>query len=108
MREVKGRSYHRNRRLVAGHACQALAAGRTTGILRQLQLATLERESVAARLERIRDYLNWFEAVAAPRNDYGAQTSYAPPPVAEPAPVPEQSEDPNAPKRKGWWQRLTE
>jgi hypothetical protein len=48
-------------------ACQALAAGRTTGILRQLQLATLERESVAARLERIRDYLNWFEAVAAPR-----------------------------------------
>ena len=48
------------------------------------------------------------EAVAAPRNDYGAQTSYAPPPVAQPAPAPEQSEDPNAPKRKGWWQRLTE
>jgi hypothetical protein len=50
-----------------GAACSALAAGRTTGILRQLQLATLERESVAARLERIRDHLNWFEAVAAPR-----------------------------------------
>ena len=48
-------------------ACNALAAGRTAGILRQLQLATLERESVAARLERIRDHLNWFEAVAAPR-----------------------------------------
>ena len=48
-------------------ACNALAAGKTTGILRQLQLATLERESVAARLERIRDHLNWFEAVAAPR-----------------------------------------
>jgi hypothetical protein len=30
-------------------------------------LATLERESLAARFERIRDHLNWFEAVAAPR-----------------------------------------
>jgi len=50
-----------------GAACSALATGRTTGILRQLQLATLERESVAARLDRIRDHLNWFEAVAAPR-----------------------------------------
>jgi hypothetical protein len=50
------------------------------------------------------------EPVAAPRNDYGAQTTYAapPPPAAEPARVPEQPEDPNAPKRKGWWQRLTE
>ena len=48
-------------------ACSSLAAGRTKGILRQLQLATLERESVAARLDRIRDHLNWFEAVAAPR-----------------------------------------
>jgi hypothetical protein len=48
-------------------ACNALAAGRTAGIQRQLQLATLERESLAARLERIRDHLNWFEAVAAPR-----------------------------------------
>jgi hypothetical protein len=48
--------------------CNALAGGRTQGIVRQLQLATLERESVAARLERIRDHLNWFEAVAAPRN----------------------------------------
>jgi len=27
----------------------------------------LERESIAARLSRIRDHLNWFEAVAAPR-----------------------------------------
>lgn len=48
-------------------ACNALAGGRTVGVVRQLQLATLERESVAARLERIRDQLNWFEAVAAPR-----------------------------------------
>ena len=48
------------------------------------------------------------EAAAAPRNDYGAQPSYAPPPAPEPAPVVEQPEDPNAPKRKGWWQRLTE
>lgn len=47
--------------------CGALAAGRTAGIQRQLQLATLERESLSARLERIRDHLNWFEAVAAPR-----------------------------------------
>jgi hypothetical protein len=49
------------------YACNALAAGRTAGILRKLQLATLERESVAARLDRIRDHLNWYEAVAAPR-----------------------------------------
>ena len=48
------------------------------------------------------------EPVAAPRNDYGAQTAYAPPPVAAPQPAPEPQEDPNAPKRKGWWQRLTE
>jgi hypothetical protein len=52
---------------VYASACGALAAGRTTGIPRQLQLATLERESLAARFERIRDHLNWFEAVAAPR-----------------------------------------
>jgi hypothetical protein len=52
---------------VYASACNALATGRTAGILRQLQLATLERESLAARLERIRDHLNWFEAVAAPR-----------------------------------------
>jgi hypothetical protein len=48
-------------------ACNALAAGRTEGIRRQLQLATLERESVAARLERIRDFLDGFETAAAPR-----------------------------------------
>jgi len=48
------------------------------------------------------------EPAAAPRNDYGAQTAYAPPPVAAPQPAPEAQEDPNAPKRKGWWQRLTE
>jgi hypothetical protein len=48
-------------------ACNALATGRTDGIARQLQLATLERESVAARLERIREHLNRFEAVAAPQ-----------------------------------------
>ncbi len=48
------------------------------------------------------------EPAAAPRNDYGAQTAYAPAPVAAPQPAPEPQEDPNAPKRKGWWQRLTE
>jgi hypothetical protein len=48
------------------------------------------------------------EPVAAPRNDYGVQTAYAPPPAAAPQPAPEPQEDPNAPKRKGWWQRLTE
>jgi hypothetical protein len=68
--------------------CKALAAGRTTGILRQLQLATLERESVAARLERIRDHLNWFEAVAAPRLPSPRLTEFyrildARPPVSE-------------------------
>jgi hypothetical protein len=69
-------------------ACNALAAGRTTGILRQLQLATLERESVAARIERIRDHLNWFEAVAAPRLPSAQLTEFyrlldARPPVSE-------------------------
>jgi hypothetical protein len=48
-------------------ACNALATGRTDGIARQLKLATLERESVAARLERIREHLNRFEAVTAPQ-----------------------------------------
>ncbi len=41
-----------------------------------------------------------------------AETAYAAPApepaMAEPAPAPEPAEDPNAPKRKGWWQRLTE
>ena len=44
-------------------------------------------------------------------NDYGATTYAAPPQVAEPAATSaaaEQPGDPNAPKRKGWWQRLTE
>jgi len=48
-------------------ACNELAAGRTKDIVRRLRNATLERESIAARLSRIRDHLNWFEAVAAPR-----------------------------------------
>jgi len=42
-----------------------------------------------------------------------AQTAYAAPapeptPVASPEQAPDLPEDPNAPKRKGWWQRLTE
>ncbi len=49
---------------------------------------------------------------AEPRNDYGATTYAAAPPAVEPAAAPaaapEQPEDPTAPKRKGWWQRLTE
>jgi hypothetical protein len=69
-------------------ACNALATGRTDGIARQLQLATLERESVAARLERIRDHLNWFEAVAAPRLPSARLAEFyrildSPPPVSE-------------------------
>jgi hypothetical protein len=48
-------------------ACNELAAGRTKEIVRRLRNATLERESIAARLSRIRDQLNWFEAVEAPR-----------------------------------------
>ncbi|HEY4136434.1 MAG TPA: Rne/Rng family ribonuclease [Alphaproteobacteria bacterium] len=37
---------------------------------------------------------------------HAAETTYAPPPP--PVAAPEQAEDPNQPKRKGWWQRLTE
>ena len=48
-------------------ACNELATGRTKDVVRRLRNATLERESIAARLSRIRDQLNWFEAVAAPR-----------------------------------------
>lgn len=47
--------------------CGQLARGNTTNVIQRLQAATLERESIAARLERIHDHLNWFEAVAAPR-----------------------------------------
>jgi hypothetical protein len=49
--------------------CGELAAGRTAGIARRLREATLERESVSARLSRVRDYMNWYEAVAAPRRN---------------------------------------
>ncbi|NBV87704.1 MAG: hypothetical protein EBS01_15865, partial [Verrucomicrobia bacterium] len=48
-------------------ACRDLAAGKTKDLVRRLRNATLERESIAARLSRISDALNWFEAVAAPR-----------------------------------------
>ncbi len=48
-------------------ACNELATGRTKDLVRRLRNATLERESIAARLSRIRDHLNWFEAVEAPR-----------------------------------------
>ena len=48
-------------------ACRDLTAGKTKDLVRRLRNATLERESIAARLSRISDELNWFEAVAAPR-----------------------------------------
>lgn len=49
--------------------CSQLARGNTTNVTQRLRAATLERESIAARLERITDHLNWFEAVAAPRSN---------------------------------------
>ena len=49
--------------------CGELAQGKTAGIARRLREATLERESVSARLSRIRDYMNWYQAVAAPRQN---------------------------------------
>lgn len=49
--------------------CSELSRGRTAGIARRLREATLERESVSARLSRIRDYMNWYQAVAAPRQN---------------------------------------
>ncbi len=49
--------------------CRSLAQGSTRGVTSRLQAATLERESIAARLDRIHDHLNWFQAVAAPRMD---------------------------------------
>ncbi len=49
--------------------CNDLAQGKTSGVAARFRQATLERESVSARLSRIRDHMNWFEAVAAPRNE---------------------------------------
>lgn len=49
-------------------ACASLAAGKTAGIAQRLKQGTLERESIAAKLSRIHDHLNWYEAVAAPRS----------------------------------------
>lgn len=48
--------------------CSQLATGRTQGVAQQLLLVTLERENISAKLQRIHDHLNWFEAVEAPRN----------------------------------------
>ncbi len=52
---------------VYASVCGDLAQGRTADVERRLREATLEQESVSARLSRIRDHMNWFEAVAAPR-----------------------------------------
>ncbi|RFC43119.1 MAG: hypothetical protein DVB28_001644 [Verrucomicrobia bacterium] len=49
--------------------CGELAQGRTAGVPRRLREATLEKESIAARLSRIHDHMNWFEAVVAPRQN---------------------------------------
>ena len=49
--------------------CSQLVRGNTANVSQRLRAATLERESIAARLERITDHLNWFEAVAAPRSN---------------------------------------
>lgn len=49
--------------------CGELARGKTAGIAKRLREATLERESVSARLSRIHDYVNWYQAVAAPRQN---------------------------------------
>lgn len=57
--------------VIAAYAsiCNDLAQGKTSGVAARFRQATLERESVSARLSRIRDHMNWFEAVAAPRNE---------------------------------------
>ncbi len=49
--------------------CGELARGKTEGIPLRLREATLERESVSARLSRIRDHMNWYQAVVAPRQN---------------------------------------
>jgi hypothetical protein len=49
--------------------CGELAQGKTADVLRRLREATLEKESVSARLSRIHDHMNWYEAVAAPRQN---------------------------------------
>lgn len=49
--------------------CGELSRGKTEGIPLRLREATLERESVSARLSRIRDHMNWYQAVAAPRQN---------------------------------------
>jgi hypothetical protein len=55
--------------VIASYAsiCGELALGKTASIAGRLKAATLERESLAAKLTRIHDYMNWFQAVAAPR-----------------------------------------
>lgn len=57
--------------VIAAYAsiCNDLAQGKTQGVTARFRQATLERESVSARLSRIRDHMNWFEAVAAPHNE---------------------------------------
>lgn len=54
---------------VYAQICSDLARGKTAGIAERLRTATLERESLAARLSRIHDYMNWYEAVAGPRQN---------------------------------------
>jgi hypothetical protein len=49
--------------------CGELVRGKTEGMARRLREVTLERESVSARLSRIRDYVNWYQAVAAPQQN---------------------------------------
>jgi hypothetical protein len=51
-------------------ACAILESGQPKQmkeLARRFRNATLERESTAAKLSRIHDQLNWFEAVGAPR-----------------------------------------
>ena len=66
---LRGRAHFMYAEVISAYAqiCGALAQGNTKGVKRSLQAATLERESIAARLDRIHDHLNWFEAVQAPR-----------------------------------------
>ncbi len=75
---LRGRAHFMYAEVISAYAevCGTLARGITQGVKRRLQAATLERESIAARLDRIHDHLNWFEAVQAPRTDSSSMREF--------------------------------
>ena len=48
--------------------CGDLMQGRLTGLPVRFRQARLERESIAARLSRVRDFMNWYEATPVAGN----------------------------------------